>query len=229
MYSKLKCDKFLDVVKKAYRLSHETEEYFPCENTREVVRGRGHCISGIVEDAFAAFLKAAIPSDRGDLTIFVDQPIVIDKAAQPRYPDIMVCRESNREDYEIVYCAELKTNTGWKRAQLNKLREDVVKLSGRLKSAKTITGKDYANRSIRYSFEVSPFMRFDVIVVAAADPLPVELEEMLVHFDSLPDECTRAMVLLRGEVNEWYAKKSQAYADHKAFKLLMDRIGASLG
>lgn len=228
MYSKLHGKSFLKAVRSAYRFSHELESRTMDLNDREIIRGRAHCVAGIIEDAFAVYLSQAIPRRYGELTLFIDQPIIINRARQPRYPDLMICREGDDCDYEILYAAELKANTGWQSAQIKNLYPNTLSLARDIKKAKSITAKDYADRRCRYTMKASPFFRFDIVIVAASECLSDELTKMVKDAAEAKDDTTRAMILLRGEVNQWYVSKQSGRVDESAFKLLMKRIGKSI-
>ena len=73
--------------------------------------------------------------------------------------------------------------------------------------------------------KASPFFRFDIVIVAASECLSDELTKMVEDAAEAKDDTTRAMILLRGEVNQWYVSKQSGRVDESAFKLLVKRLG----
>lgn len=223
IYTKVGYDKFLNAVKRAYRDSHNVVSRFREVAGRKVIRGRAHCVAGVIEDLLAQFLKGAIPKRCGDLVFFVDQPIIIDHARQPRYPDLLICRQINN-GYRLLYGAELKANIGWHHGRLHEIVDEAFTLLGQIRGAKKISGKLYDQRDKHCVFKVGNKFKYDVIIAVAPEGRGRELENVKETWEHGHGQRTRVIALCEGEANEWYDKDAPARARYDMFDMLLSRV-----
>ena len=150
-----------------------------------VIRGRAHCVAAHFEDEFADLLcRKSLWKKEKRYRVFSDFPITIDpacnssggqkrKRCETRYIDVMICAERCNHEYEIMYMAELKTNTGWMRGQVSEclvknrkfvdhLTCESTNVSVRKESLKEARINECSERT---RFRVSQYLCYDLVVL----------------------------------------------------------------
>ena len=133
MISKADALKFLQ---KMVRIYSDARKSGLRGHDNRVIRGRARCVAANFEDEFADLLcRKALWQKETEYRLFADFPITIEpicnlgkaqKRCETRYIDIMICAEKCDCEYEIVYMAELKTNTGWMRGRVEECLQKKV-------------------------------------------------------------------------------------------------------
>ena len=126
--AKLTC--FVDAVENAY---HCNKQVYGHKESPALCRGRSKCNSGILEDLFAGLIFDCVVGNSRRWLVLVDHPVRISskrKGPVTRYPDFVLCRKVSEDTLELVYMADLKTNTGYFRGQgmevIRSMRDDVA-------------------------------------------------------------------------------------------------------
>lgn len=209
-----------------------------------VIRGRARCVATNFEDEFAYLIcrKALWEKEKG-LRVFSDFPITIMpicniggmqkmKRCETRYIDIMICAKRPDLEYEILYMAELKTNTGWMRGQVSeclvKNRQFVehltcasTKVSVRKESLKEARINECSER-IR--FQVSQCLCYDLVVLSSCNNSWGSLDDM-----KSGDKSTSSLIVLTDDPLGGQPKDYRPFPRHEDFKELDSRIRCCLG
>ena len=163
-----------------------------------VIRGRARCVATNFEDEFADLLcRKALWKKEKRFRVFSDFPITIEpicnfggvqkrKRCETRYIDIMICAERPDQEYEILYMAELKTNTGWMRGKVSECLVKNRKFVKHLTCAST--NVSVRNESLkearinecseRTKFRVSQYLCYDLVVLSSSNNSGVPLDKV---------------------------------------------------
>lgn len=209
-----------------------------------VIRGRARCVSANFEDEIADLLcRKALWQKETEYRVFADFPITIEpicnlgraqkkKKCETRYIDIMICAERSDCEYEIMYMAELKTNTGWMRGQVSEclvknrklvdhLTCESTNVSVRKESLKEARINECSERT---RFRVSQYLCYDLVVLSSCNNNVESLDD----FKSVDKSACTLIVLtddsLGGQKKDY--RPLPRYAD---FKELDSRIRRCLG
>ena len=178
---------------------HDPHKPVATKDDSRVIRGRARCVAADFEDQFAGFIyEKILRAGETNLCVFTDFPITIEPAREgqtrngrkrvreTRYIDVMVCSEKDRHNYNILYMAELKTNTGWMRDQVDghlkqndkfieHLLLSTTKISARSESLKEALLSDSFKRC---HFYVSAGLCYDLIVLSSTNNNVDDLDEL---------------------------------------------------
>ena len=172
---------FLNGMQKVY---HKAKKSSLKNFDNRIVRGRARCVAVDFEDRLADFIcKNIIKENEESLLVLTDFPVTImpglsneeKKNRETRYIDIIVCREKSDEEYDILYMAELKTNTGWMRNQSETCLTKNESLIRHLKERSTMVSSrpESMNKSKikvkRCVFNISPKLKYDMIVLSSTN------------------------------------------------------------
>lgn len=150
-----------------------------------IVRGRAHCVAGYFEDTFADLIcKKILCKKEKRFRVFTDFPVTVEPALRNRekkheiyYIDVMVCRDCGEGNFEILYMAELKTNTGWMRGKVKSRLEENQKFAKHISLADTsISARSESLKNsvlseafVKCSFKVSNSLCYDLIVLSGTN------------------------------------------------------------
>lgn len=158
-----------------------------------VMRGRAHCVAGYFEDAFADLIsKKIFWKKENRLRVFTDFPVTVEpalrkgeKKRETYYIDVMVCRDCGSGKFEILYMAELKTNTGWMRGKVKSRLEENQKFADHISRPETIISvrseslKDpvLSEMLTKCIFKASADFCYDLIVLSGTNIDPDQLSD----------------------------------------------------
>ena len=209
-----------------------------------VIRGRARCVAADFEDEFADLLcRKTLWNKEEQFRVFSDFPITITpicnlgespkrKRCETRYIDIMICVERPRHEYEILYMAELKTNTGWIRGQVGKCLVKNQKFVEHLKNASTNVSvrKESLKEarinecSERTKFRVSQYLCYDLVVLSSCNNSGTSLEDV-----KQDDESISSLIVLTDDSLGGQQRNYQPLPRYADFYELDSRIRCCLG
>ena len=192
-------------------------------NSQRLIRGRSRSISSISEDLFAGLLRKEIKSKK--VRIFVDQGISLVGKKQTYYPDIIVCTEIDKNEYEIFFMIDLKTDIGFKRKSIFKIPKKHEKECKKMKSVAELKGKrgDVENEKKKeIKFILNKKTSYDVVIISSASSS--RREEKLLQLSK--DNKENIWVLSTGRHPNWYQEKKdkQVIANEKDWEKLIKKI-----
>lgn len=206
---------FVDAVEQAYRTNAML--YGRTQASRSVCRGRGRCCSGILEDLFALLIHDYVIKDPVRWVVLVDCPVklVPDDEKRNRYPDFAIYKRLSDDLLELVYMADLKTNTGYFRGKalevLEKKRDEVEAFLSAREASVSIKGK-------RFSVQFAAALKSDLIIYSNANANAVELEEQQRSAVRAQDQTSLMYIL-----GDW-AEGDRQIPRHEDFNALEERI-----
>ncbi|MBR5277992.1 MAG: hypothetical protein IKU23_01860 [Clostridia bacterium] len=125
-------EEFIETLRNTYVEARKAKSFFGVSNESEVLRGGSRSISADTEDMVACLLVRLLEQQGiKDIVVFTNQPVKT--SGNPRYPDIVVCRETKRTqlykkancpEYECLYMIDVKTDMGWFRNCLQDIIDD---------------------------------------------------------------------------------------------------------
>ena len=204
-----------------------------------VVRGRAHCVAGYFEDAFADLIsKKIFWKKEKRLRVFTDFPITVEPALRKQekkhkeratyYIDVMVCCDCGEGEFEILYMAELKTNTGWMRGKVKSRLEENQKFANHISlpgtsiSVRSESLKDsvLSEAFAKCNFKVSAGLCYDLIVLSGTNIDPDRLSDAA----KFNNEKGSLFVLTDDTVGGEHEKNFSPKPRKKDFKELSSRI-----
>lgn len=169
---------FVDAVEKAYGgLRSVHENHF-----RNVKRGRAKCGSGLIEDVFAEMVYANVICADDNYIVLIDWPVTAKGKRQPQYHDFLLCRKQKDGCLLIVYAADLKTNSGFFRAEIKTAYKTIEDKLSELKKAAGLSSRQILGKKGKSHFKCSPNALYDLIIYSS-----VNNEKG--RFDSQVDAC----------------------------------------
>ena len=238
MLTEPKMQEFLSTMLKAYHAAHRPK----IGNANgKVIRGRAHCVAGVFEDAFANLVCTEILwKKETNCLAFTDFPITVEppldcskKKCETRYIDLMLCKLKEGSDCEILYMAELKTNTGWIRGTVSDRVEDNSNLLRHLKKKSTLisvrgdTLKEVClpSKYSRYKFSLSPRCRYDLIILSGANA-----GHSLKHYKKFQRAALASLMILTDDCISWRNTKGEVPSPRvDDYSLLDERIRKCVG
>ena len=181
MISQTDARKFLQEMARIYRRAHKPGHR---KVESRVIRGRAQCVAAEFEDELADLIcRKVLWSKEENIHVFTDFPITIKPAhdmcstQETRYVDILVCSKRSGRNYDVLYMAELKTNTGWMREKVDSYLQDNRELIRHLKLSTTVVSARSASLAASYldakyaqsNFRVSNEIRYDLIVLSSTN------------------------------------------------------------
>lgn len=169
---------FVDAVEKAYGdLRSVHENHF-----QNVKRGRAKCGSGLIEDILARMVYENVICADENYIVLVDWPVTAEGKGAPKYHDFLLCRKQKDGCLLIVYAADLKTNSGFFRAEIKTAYKTIAdKLLG-LKKAAGLSSRQIFCKEGKSHFKCSPNALYDLIIYSSVN-------NQKERFDSQVDAC----------------------------------------
>ena len=188
---------------------------------KRVIRGRSRSISSIAEDLFAKLLWREFKSKK--IYIFVDQPISLEGKGKTYYPDIVICKHINKDEYEIFNMIDLKLDIGWHRNSFFKEIKKLTNICNGMKSAKSLKGKignveDESKPSIK--FKINSKATYDVVLISSRNS--GENEKKIISASN--DKKSNIWVLSTGGSLNQYVFKREIMPNEKDYKTLLNKI-----
>ncbi len=205
-----------------------------------VVRGRAQCVAAEFEDELADLIcRKVLWSKEEDVRVFTDFPITIKpahdgcRAQETRYLDVLVCSKRTGRDFNVLYMAELKTNTGWMREKVDSYLQDHRDFIRHLRSATTMMSVRSASLKESYldakyalsNFYVSNNIRYDLIILSSTNNDSNSLHEL----KNDNDELSALIILTDDSVGGQHKKGYKPKPRFEDFKEFDRRIRRCLG
>ena len=188
---------------------------------KRVIRGRSRSISSIAEDLFAKLLWREFKLNK--IHIFVDQPISLGGKGKIYYPDIVICKRINKDEYEIFYMIDLKLDIGWHRNSFFKEINKLTSICNGMKRAKALKGKigsveDESKQSIK--FKINSKATYDVVLISSSNS--GKNENKLINASK--DKNSNIWVLSTGGSLNQYKIKKEIELNEKDYNTLLSKI-----
>jgi len=179
-------ESFLKTVWDLYKQAEELSvANMPAKASRIITRGRSHCISGLIEDAFAILLYQQIGCECPGLRIWIDTPVSVGKVngrVKTFYPDIIVSKALSDNEYEVFHIYELKTSTGW-------MREGAAKVIKKMRESLDLmadSATTKADKSETITFKVTDRTKYDLVLLTSVNNKPGKAEEIVHQARNVP-------------------------------------------
>ena len=205
-----------------------------------VIRGRAQCVAAEFEDEFADLIcRKVLWAKEKNTCVFTDFPITIKpahdgcRAQETRYLDILVCLKRSDSNYDVLYMAELKTNTGWMREKVDSYLQDNREFIRHLRLDTTVMSVRAASLKESYldtkyaqsRFHISNDIRYDLIVLSSTNNDSDSLDELKNDNDKL----SGLMILTDESVGGRHKKGYKPTPRFEDFKEFNSRIRKCLG
>ena len=188
---------------------------------KRVIRGRSRSISSIAEDLFAKLLWQEFKSKK--IYIFVDQPISLEGKGKTFYPDIVICKFINKDEYEIFNMIDLKLDIGWHRNSFFKEVKKLTSICNGMKRAKGLKGKigNVEDESKpRIKFKINSKATYDVVLISSRNS--GKNENKLISASN--DKKSNIWVLsTSGSLNQYEFKREIKFKD-KDYNAMLNKI-----